>query len=184
LRKIAPAAEIDHHWSGQVIETDDGLPFIGENDPGQFIATGFSGNGMTYGTLAAMMASDWVAQRKNPWTDLFTPSRKKLAGVWDYLKENVDYPYYLMKTRLSASEGDSLDAVPVGEGRILKLNGKKMAVYRHPSGKVTKRSAICTHMGCVVRWNTAESTWDCPCHGSRFQPAGSVISGPAETPLS
>lgn len=102
LRKIAPEAIVEHHWSGQVIETNDGLPFIGESSPGQFIATGFSGNGMTFGTLAAMMACDWAAQKKNPWTDLFAPSRKKLKGsAWDYLKENIDYPYYLMKTRLA-----------------------------------------------------------------------------------
>ena len=183
LRKIAPDAEFDHHWSGQVIETNDGLPFIGENDPGQFIATGFSGNGMTFGTLAAMMASDWASQKKNPWTDLLAPSRKTLRGVWDYLKENADYPYYLTKTRLTASEGGSLNEVQPGQGKVLRLNGRKMAVYRDKSGKVTKRSAICTHMGCIVRWNPAESTWDCPCHGSRFRPEGSIISGPAETPL-
>lgn len=184
LLKIAPRAIIDHHWSGQVIETSDGLPFIGEQSPGQFIATGFSGNGMTFGTLAAIMARDWAAQKKNPWTNLFAPSRKKLKGsAWDYIKENADYPYYLVKTRLAAPEGESLAAISPGEGKILKLNGKKMAVYRDPSGTVEKRSAICTHMGCIVRWNSAESTWDCPCHGSRFRTDGSVISGPAETPL-
>ena len=185
LGKIAPDAQVDHHWSGQVIETNDGLPFIGESDPGQFISTGFSGNGMTFGTLAAMMAADWVAQKKNPWIDLFAPSRKKLkGGAWDYLKENADYPYYFVKTRLAAAEGESLGNVGKNEGKILKLNGKKMAVYRDADGNVTKRSAVCTHMGCIVRWNSAEKTWDCPCHGSRFQPDGAVISGPAETPLS
>jgi glycine/D-amino acid oxidase-like deaminating enzyme/nitrite reductase/ring-hydroxylating ferredoxin subunit len=184
LLRIAPTAIVGHRWSGQVIETNDGLPFIGESSPGQFIATGFSGNGMTFGTLAAMMASDWSAQKKNPWTNLFAPSRKKLKGsAWDYLKENADYPYYLMKTRLAAPEGKSLAALAPGQGKILKLKGKKMAVYRDPSGKVEQHSAICTHMGCVVRWNSAESTWDCPCHGSRFRTDGSVISGPAETPL-
>jgi Rieske Fe-S protein len=139
---------------------------------------------MTFGTLAAMMASDWVARKKNPWTDLFEPSRKKLkGGAWDYLKENLDYPYYLMKTRLAAAEGDSIAAVERGEGKILKLNGKKIAVYRGEDGKVIRRSGVCTHMGCIVRWNVAEKTWDCPCHGSRFKTDGAVISGPAETPL-
>ncbi len=184
LREIASGAIVDHRWSGQVIETNDGLPFIGETSPGQFIGTGFSGNGMTFGTLTAMMAADWAAQKKNPWSDLFAPSRKKLRGsAWDYLKENVDYPYYLLKTRLAASEGESLAALAPGEGKILKLKGRKMAVYRDASGKVEKCSAICTHMGCVVRWNKAEATWDCPCHGSRFRTDGTVISGPAETPL-
>ena len=184
LRQLAPGAIVDHHWSGQVIETNDGLPFIGESSPGQFIGTGFAGNGMTFGTLTAMMAADWAAQRKNPWSELFSPSRKKLKdGAWDYLRENADYPYYLLKTRLAAPEGESLSALAPGEGKILKLNGRKMAVYRDPSGKVEKRSAVCTHMGCIVRWNVAELTWDCPCHGSRFRTDGSVISGPAETPL-
>jgi glycine/D-amino acid oxidase-like deaminating enzyme/nitrite reductase/ring-hydroxylating ferredoxin subunit len=184
LGKIAPNTKIDHEWSGQVIETNDGLPFIGESDPGQFIATGFSGNGTTFGTLAAMMASDWIAQKKNPWRDLFDPSRKKLKGAaWDYVKENADYPYYLVKSRLAPSEGDSLGNVGRSEGRILKINGRKMAVFRDTEGNVTKRSAVCTHMGCIVRWNAAEATWDCPCHGSRFKTDGAVISGPAEAPL-
>lgn len=184
LEKLAPGARIDHHWSGQVIETNDGLPFIGESDPGQFISTGFAGNGTTFGTLAAMMARDWVMQKKNPWTDLFDPSRKKvLGGTWDYLTENKDYPYYFLKSYLTKPEGESLAAVGKGEGKILKLNGKKMAVYREQDGTVCKRSAVCTHMGCIVRWNSAESTWDCPCHGSRFKTDGAVISGPAETPL-
>jgi Rieske Fe-S protein len=144
----------------------------------------FSGNGMTFGTLSAMMAADWAARKKNPWSDLFAPSRKKIKGsAWDYLKENADYPYYLAKTRLSPAEGESLSELAPGEGKILKLKGRKMAVYRDASGKVEKRSATCTHMGCIVRWNSAETTWDCPCHGSRFRTDGSVISGPAETPL-
>ncbi len=184
LHQILPEAQIDHRWSGQVIETNDGLPFIGESDAGQFISTGFSGNGMTFGTLAAMMAVDWAKQKKNPWTDLFAPARKKLkGGLWDYLTENKDYPYYLAKGFLSKPEGESVAAVKSGEGKILKLNGKRVAVSRDEEGKVTKRSAVCTHMGCIVRWNQAESTWDCPCHGSRFRPKGDVISGPAETPL-
>ena len=113
------------------------------------------------------------------------PERKKLKGsIWDYVKENADYPYYLAKTWLAASESESLSALGKGEGKVLKLNGRKVAAYRDPSGKVTKRSAVCTHMGCVVGWNTAERTWDCPCHGSRFKPTGEVISGPAEAPLS
>jgi Rieske Fe-S protein len=184
LRKILPEAQVDHRWSGQVIETSDGLPFIGESNPGQFIATGFSGNGMTFGTLAAVMARDWATGEKNPWTDLFAPARKKLKGsAWDYLKENKDYPYYLVQGRLAAPEGESVAAVKPGEGKILKLHGKKMAVSRDSEGNLTRRSAVCTHMGCIVRWNSTEATWDCPCHGSRFTSDGAVISGPAETPL-
>jgi glycine/D-amino acid oxidase-like deaminating enzyme/nitrite reductase/ring-hydroxylating ferredoxin subunit len=184
LLEILPAAKIDHRWSGQVIETTDGMPFIGENAEGQFIGTGFSGNGMTFGTVTAMMARDWAMGAANPWTDLFDVDRKKIkGGAWDYLVENKDYPYYLMKSRFAAPEGESVRAVKSGEGKIIKLKGKKVAVYRDAKGEVKKLSAVCTHMGCIVRWNQAESTWDCPCHGSRFKPEGEVISGPAEAPL-
>ena len=184
LRKIVPEARVDRRWSGQVIETSDGLPFIGEVSPGQFIATGFSGNGMTFGTLSAIMALDWATDKQNPWRDLFAPERKKLKGsAWDYLKENKDYPYYLVRDRLRAPEGEAVAEVKPSEGKILKINGKRMAVSRDANGNLSKRSAICTHMGCIVRWNSAETTWDCPCHGSRFRPDGTVISGPAETAL-
>jgi Rieske Fe-S protein len=103
--------------------------------------------------------------------------------VWDYVKENVDYPYYLIRDRFAGAEAKSLRAVKRGQGRIIERHGGSVAAYRDLAGAVTIRSAVCTHMGCLVRWNTAERTWDCPCHGSRFTPTGEVISGPAETPL-
>jgi glycine/D-amino acid oxidase-like deaminating enzyme/nitrite reductase/ring-hydroxylating ferredoxin subunit len=184
LKKIAPAARLEHRWSGQVIETNDGLPFIGPNSDEQFIATGYAGNGMTFGTVAALMARDWAMGTKNPWTDLFDVERKKIkGGTWDYLRENKDYPYYFVKDRLARAEADSVRDLKPGHGMIVKSHGKKAAAYRDPSGEVHKVSAVCTHMGCIVRWNPAESTWDCPCHGSRFKPTGEVISGPAEEPL-
>lgn len=184
LKNIIPAARIEHRWSGQVIVTNDGLPYIGENAEGQFIATGFSGNGITFGTLSAMMARDWAAGVKNPWSDLFAVDRKKLKGaLWDYIKENKDYPYYLIKDRLGRAEADSVRELAPGAGMIIKSKGGKVAAYRDAEGNVTKRSAVCTHMGCIVRWNPAETTWDCPCHGSRFKPNGEVIAGPAEAPL-
>jgi len=184
LKKLLPNAEIDHRWSGQVIETNDGLPFIGESAEGQFQGTGFSGNGMTYGTVTAMMARDWATAACNPWSELFEVDRKKIkGGAWDYLRENKDFPYYLMKSRFAEAEGESVRALKPGEGKILKLKGEKIAAYRDADGKVIKHSAVCTHLGCIVRWNQAEATWDCPCHGSRFDPAGKVIAGPAEAPL-
>lgn len=168
-----------------MIETNDGLPFIGELVEGkQFGATGFSGNGMTFGTLGAMMAADAVLKRKNPWQDLFDPGRKKLlGGTWNLLKENKDYPYYMLRDWLGGAEGDSLRALKSGQGKILKLDGKKVAAYRDDKGEVSLCSPICTHLKCIVGWNDAERTWDCPCHGSRFKPTGEVISGPAEEPL-
>ena len=149
LKRRLPDVELTHRWSGQVIETPDGLPYIGWHAKHQFAATGFSGNGLTFGTLAAMMATDAILGRRNPWVDLFEPARKVIhGGTWDYVTENKDYPYYMVRDRVAGAEGPT-----------------------------------CTHMGCVTRWNKAERSWDCPCHGSRFRPNGPVISGPAEAPL-
>jgi glycine/D-amino acid oxidase-like deaminating enzyme/nitrite reductase/ring-hydroxylating ferredoxin subunit len=184
FRRLLPDIEITHRWSGQVIETNDGLPLIGDMAPHQFAATGFSGNGMTFGTLGAMMACDAIAGVKNPWRDLFDIGRTKIrGGLWDYLAENKDYPYYLIRDRFAGVESRSLRTVPRGAGQIVSLNGARVAAFRDADGSITLRSPVCTHMGCYVRWNPAESTWDCPCHGSRFSPKGKVISGPAESPL-
>jgi glycine/D-amino acid oxidase-like deaminating enzyme/nitrite reductase/ring-hydroxylating ferredoxin subunit len=184
LKKIAPHADIDHRWSGQVIMTNDDLPYIGQNAEGQFIATGYCGNGITFGTIAAVMARDWVTGAKNPWSDLFDVDRKLIKrGAWDYLRENADYPYYMIKDRLSRAEAYSVRELKPGHGILVKSRGKKVAAYRDQKGEVHKVSAVCTHMGCLVHWNSAEETWDCPCHGSRFKPTGEVIAGPAEEPL-
>jgi glycine/D-amino acid oxidase-like deaminating enzyme/nitrite reductase/ring-hydroxylating ferredoxin subunit len=184
LRALIPGVEVSHRWSGQVIETNDGLPFIGETAERQFAATGYAGNGMTFGTLAGMMACDAVTGRRNPWSDLFDPGRKKIkGGLWDYLRENKDYPYYLIRDRFVGAEGRSLRELRRGEGKILELDGKRVAAFKSESGAVTLLSPICTHMGCVVAWNGTERTWDCPCHGSRFEATGKVLSGPAESPL-
>jgi glycine/D-amino acid oxidase-like deaminating enzyme/nitrite reductase/ring-hydroxylating ferredoxin subunit len=184
LKKIIPEARVDHRWSGQVISTPDGLPYIGENAERQFIATGYCGNGITFGTVSAMMARDWATKRKNPWTDLFAVDRKKIKGAaWNYIRENKDYPYYLIKDRIARPEAESVRELKPGNGMIIGSRGKKRAVFRDRDGQVHELSPVCTHMGCLVRWNPAESTWDCPCHGSRFKPTGEVIAGPAEEPL-
>ena len=185
LAALLPQAEITHHWSGQIIETPDGLPYIGEMASHQYAGTGFNGNGITFGTLTAMMTTDAILGQSNPWVDLFDPGRKAvLRGAWEYIKENKDYPYYLIRDRFAGAEGRSLRAVTRGSGKIIEHNGQRVAAYRDDQGKMTLRSATCTHMGCIVAWNDAERTWDCPCHGSRFKPNGDVISGPAESPLS
>lgn len=181
---LVPAVEITHRWSGQVIETPDGLPYIGETAEHQFAATGFSGNGLTFGTLSGMMACDRIIGRTNPWSELFDVGRTRLTdGTWDYIVENKDYPYYLVRDRIKGPEGRSIRAIKRGEGKVIEVNGAKAAVFRDASGKVTTRSAMCTHLGCLVVWNAAERTWDCPCHGSRFKPNGDVLAGPAESPL-
>jgi glycine/D-amino acid oxidase-like deaminating enzyme/nitrite reductase/ring-hydroxylating ferredoxin subunit len=184
LNKIIPKARIDHRWSGQVICTPDGLPYIGENAEHQFVATGYCGNGITFGTVAAMMARDWATARKNPWADLFAVDRRKIKGATrNYIRENKDYPYYMIKDRISRPESDSVRELKRGDGMIIGSRGKKIAVFRDNDGNICKLSPVCTHLGCLVRWNPAESTWDCPCHGSRFKPTGEVIAGPAEQAL-
>lgn len=184
LASLIPDVKLTHRWSGQVIETPDGLPYIGQSADHQYSATGYGGNGLTFGTLGGMMISDAILERANPWTELFHPSRTALTrGLWDYLKENVDYPYYMIRDRFAGADAHSLRAVKREQGRIIERDGAKVTAYRDRAGAVTLRSAVCTHMGCAVAWNTAERTWDCPCHGSRFKPTGEVISGPAEAPL-
>ena len=183
LKQVLPQAQVQHRWLGQVIETNDGLPFIGENC-GQFVATGFCGNGFTLGTLSAVMARDRFLKRKNPWFELFAVDRSKFhGGTWRYIKENLDYPFYMVRDRLARAESDSTNDLKIGEGKIVKLDGKKVAAYRDEAGKVNLHSPVCTHMKCIVRWNAADKTWDCPCHGSRFKATGEVFSGPAEAPL-
>lgn len=183
LTALVPDAKVNHRWSGQVIEPLDGLPFIGEAGEGQFLATGFSGNGFTFGTLAGMMAADYVAGKKNPWTELFDPHRKALASAWDYAKENASYPYYLAKDWTRGAESGDVQSMPCGHGKVIRHHGKRVAAYRSEEGEVTLLSPVCPHLGCIVHWNDAEQTWDCPCHGSRFSGDGKVMSGPAEKNL-
>lgn len=184
FREYFPDAEIDHHWSGQVTETNDGLPLIGETAPHQFAATGFCGTGMTFGTLGGMMAADALLGRRNPWRDLFDINRKKAqGGVWNFIKENANYPYYLLRDWFGRGDSDTLASVAPGEGKIIQIAGRKVAAYRDASDHLTLCSPVCTHLGCIVHWNPAEQTWDCPCHGSRYRATGEVISGPAEENL-
>ena len=184
MRQVMPDISVTHRWSGQVVDTNDGLPYIGETAERQFVATGFSGQGMTLGTTSAMMFADYVTGQTNPWEGLFDPGRTKIkGGLWDYVKENKDYPYYLIRDRFAGKSGRTLRAIARGSGEVIDVNGQPAAVYRGPDGQIQMRSAVCTHMGCYVQWNDSESMWDCPCHGSRFKVSGEVLAGPAEQPL-
>ncbi len=106
------------------------------------------------------MARDWITQQNNPWSKLFHPDRKAFARTWNYLRENKDYPFYLIQDLFRSPEGTSVRSVKRNEGKVLKFGHEKLAVYRDQRGVVTKMSAVCTHMGCLVRWNQAERTWD------------------------
>lgn len=180
--------EARFRWSGQIIEPVDGLPFIGLNSAEQhvYVATGYSGNGMTFGTLAGMMVSDAILGRPNPYARLYDATRvKPIAGAVDYVKENVVFPVQLLTDRLtSLNAADTpVQALKPGEGAIFTSDEGKVAVCRDRNGVVHGCSAVCTHLGCDVAWNSAEQTWDCPCHGSRFSPDGNVLNGPAVSDL-
>jgi glycine/D-amino acid oxidase-like deaminating enzyme/nitrite reductase/ring-hydroxylating ferredoxin subunit len=184
LHRWEPDARVTHRWSGQVVETRDRLPYIGEIAPGQFVITGFGGNGITFGTVGAMMARDLAIGRANPWSALFDANRTHVTkGLWHYVRENADYPYYLIRDRFHGSHGRDLRSVPAGHGRLIDLRGHRVAAYRHANGTLSVLSPVCPHLGCHVAWNKADSTWDCPCHGSRFSPEGRVLAGPAEQDL-
>jgi glycine/D-amino acid oxidase-like deaminating enzyme/nitrite reductase/ring-hydroxylating ferredoxin subunit len=184
LQRLFPAAQVEHRWSGQVVETHDGLPYVGPTADRQYIATGFAGNGLTLGTLGAMLICDRIVGNGNPWADLFDVNRPPLrGGIWNYLTENFDYPYYLLKDRFGTPEVSESRALLPGEGRVIRQEGQWVARSVNAAGEACDISAVCPHMGCLVRWNQAEATWDCPCHGSRFLADGKVHSGPAESPL-
>jgi Rieske Fe-S protein len=193
-RLVAYAAErfgilnSEFRWSGQIIEPVDGLPFIGRNAVAQrvFVATGYSGNGMTFGTLAGMIASDLILGRANPYADLYDATRiKPIAAAVDYFRENVGFPAHLVTDRLTSlnAEERPVQSLRPGEGGVFNSDEGKIAVCRDKQGVVHACSAVCTHLGCDVAWNGSEQTWDCPCHGSRFSADGTVINGPAVSDL-
>ncbi len=174
--------EVGFRWSAQVVEPVDGLPLIGRNAFAShvFVATGYSGNGMTFGTAAGMLLCDEILQRKNPWSALFDPTRiKPLASAKDFVTENTDVGLHLVGDRLKAPDVTHLREVGPGEGKIVRVKGQRLAVYRDSSGALHALSPVCPHLGCHVHFNDAEKSWDCPCHGSRFGTAGDVLNGPS-----
>jgi len=169
-------------WSGQVLEPVDSLGFIGPDPTGQqnvFIVTGDSGNGMTGGTVAGILLADLVRGVENPWASLYDPARITVRSLPRFAKENLDAATHLVGDRIKPSEVSSLASIEPGHGALVRSGREKIAVYRDPHGDLHACSAVCTHLGCLVHWNRSARTWDCPCHGSRFSPHGSVVNGPA-----
>jgi len=181
------AAPTDHRWAGQIIEPADGLPYVGQNALSKhlFVATGYSGNGITGGTWAAMVLADQVRGVENRWSKLLDATRiKPLASAGAVAAENVDYPKHLLHDRLvHLGHRREMEEIAAGEGAVLSVDGVKLAVYRNGEGELSALSPVCPHLGCFVHWNTAEKSWDCPCHGSRFDAHGRVLNGPAVDPL-
>lgn len=174
-----------YRWSGQVIEPHDGVPFIGGNGR-VFLSTGYAGQGMTMGTVGAMVVTDLITGVANPWAQLFDPDRVHVRGsVRDLVSQNVGFAKHIIEDRVLSRDVEGTDTFDVksGEAKILAVGGRKVAAYRDEAGTLHTVSPVCTHMRCDVAWNDAERSWDCPCHGSRFTPDGEVVHGPAKVPL-
>ena len=177
--------DIVYRWSGQVMEPFDGIAFIGRNPrdaDNVYIATGDSGQGMTHGAIAGMLLRDLILGRTNRWAQVYDPARKSPRAAAEYarIQASVAAQY---ADWLTAGELPGIADVRAGSGAVLRRGLQKIAVYRGEDGRVTVCSATCPHLGGVVRWNSAEQSWDCPCHGSRFAPTGEVLNGPANDPL-
>jgi len=178
--------DVKFRWSGQVMETVDGLAFIGRNpmdEPNVYIATGDSGNGMTHGTIAGMVLTDLIQGRDNAWSTLYEPSRKTLGALNIFTKETLNMAAQYVGW-VTPGEVKENVLVPPGSGAIVRRGLKKIAVYCDDAGRLHERSAVCPHLEGIVIWNHSEKTWDCPCHGSRFDRFGKVVNGPAITDLS
>jgi glycine/D-amino acid oxidase-like deaminating enzyme/nitrite reductase/ring-hydroxylating ferredoxin subunit len=183
--RFPQAGDIEFRWSGEVMEPVDGIAFIGRNPldaDNVFIATGDSGQGMTHGTIAGMLLTDMLQGRKNQWEDLYSPSRITLRALPEYAQENINVAGQYTDL-VTPGQIDSAEEVARGEGAVMREGLTKVAVYRDEAGKVHTISAICKHLGCVVAWNSSEKTWDCPCHGSRYDARGKVYQGPANSNL-
>ncbi len=177
--------EIEYRWSGEVMEPVDGLAFIGRNPldhDNVYIATGDSGNGMTHGTIAGMLMTDLITGKENAWAKLYEPSRKTLRAAKEYLKETINVAEQLVDL-VTPGEVESDAEIAPGSGAIIRRGLKKIAAYKDEAGTVHELSAVCRHLGCIVDWNSLEKTWDCPCHGSRYDARGHVIMGPANSDL-
>jgi nitrite reductase/ring-hydroxylating ferredoxin subunit len=173
---------VEYRWSAQFYEPPDGLPLIGESLSSDrvFVATGYSGTGMMFGTLGGMLLADRVLGRPNSWADLYQAKRlKPLAAGPQIAKLGLGMVKHFVQDRVEIPKVRDLSEVPLGEGRVVEIAGEKVAVYRGQDGEVQTVSPVCTHAACIVNWNAAEKTWDCPCHGSRFAADGRVLEGPA-----
>lgn len=180
MRKFFPMARaVTHRWSGQILETPDGLPSIGRDPrrPNVFFATGFSGTGVTSAAAAGMVLSDLVHGRPNPWAELYDPARVGIRPV-ALAREGLRFAR-TFAAWLAPGEARAARELEPGCGAVVRCGVRAVALYRDEAGNLHRLSAACKHRGCIVRWNDAERSWDCPCHGSRYDGLGRVVNGPA-----
>lgn len=182
VTKSYPGSEVLYRWSSQAVVPVDRVPYIGRMHAGNerlFTATGFGAWGMAAGTAAAMILTDMITGKANPWAPVFDPGRfTPGASAKEFLSQNLNVGKEFVKGHLGLGRG-AVSEVRPGEGRVIQEGGKKIGVYRDEAGAVHAVHAVCTHMGCTVAWNSAEKSWDCPCHGSRFSQTGEVLNSPA-----
>jgi len=187
IRSCFDVKEIAFSWSSQYFEPADGLAYIGHlpgNPENVFVATGFGGNGMTYSHIAARLLSDLVLKGESRYSRLFDPNRlKPVAGFANFVKENADVVAQFVGKRFSREKLDGLAQLAPGEGRVVKYEGSVLALYRDDEGALHAVNPTCTHAKCSVGWNSAERSWDCPCHGARYSVDGEVLTGPASKGL-
>jgi len=177
-----PGSIVERRWSGQILEPIDGLPYVGRNSLQENVyeATGFSGTGWAYGALAARILGDSMQGIEHPLAATLAARRvTPIAGARRFLQENASFPWHFFGDRLS-TESTQIESLASGHGGLFMARGmKKVAVYRDAAGELHALSPVCPHMGCIVEFNQAETSWDCPCHGSRFDVDGRVLNGPA-----
>jgi len=176
--------DVSHRWSAQSFRSADGLPYIGRDMSGTFIATGFATDGLVFGTLAADLIADQILGHDNPWADIYRPGRFEPAkAAQAVVQENVTVVKELLKGHVADPDAPTLAGIAPGEAAVIRINGESVAAHRDDHGILHAVHAVCTHLKCPVRWNSFERSWDCPCHGSRFSPDGEVLCGPAIEPL-
>lgn len=183
-QRLPELGDIEHRWSGQVLEPTDGIGFIGHS-PGSehiYVVTGDSGQGITNGVVASLLITDLVTTGTSPWTEVYDPARKMKSSIGEFISENVT-ALKSFAEYLTASDMASIERLRPGEGAIVRSGLQKIAACRDKAGHLHVHSASCTHLGCVVHWNSLEQCWDCPCHGSQFAPDGTALNGPAVSAL-
>ncbi|MFW6090992.1 MAG: FAD-dependent oxidoreductase, partial [Actinomycetota bacterium] len=187
IREHWEVVSFEHRWSAQDYSPDDGVPYIGPLHRWSrrvHIATGFKKWGLTAGTLAGMLINDAIAGRSNDWAPVFSSTRvKPIAEASRFLTENAKVGLRFVLDPVLVPGVRDIAELGHGEGAIVSHNGQKVAGYRDDYGQLHAVATRCTHLGCQVAWNAAERSWDCPCHGSRFDPDGRILNGPATEPL-
>jgi glycine/D-amino acid oxidase-like deaminating enzyme/nitrite reductase/ring-hydroxylating ferredoxin subunit len=169
-------------WAAQQYRSADGLPYIGSGMGASnlYLATGFGADGLTWGTLAGAMIADEICGRSNPYAELYSPRRfTPVKSARNFLKENINVAGRYIRDYTQGGDTRRAADLQRGEGQLLEIDGQRVAAFCDESGRLHMLSPVCTHLKCIVHWNSAERSWDCPCHGSRFRVDGSVIEGPA-----